>query len=229
MKSKLLCNASILVFLVCFLGVSCSLDYGTDVNTSNKAPSTILYDSTMSRYEEGKKTAQIDSSRLEQYSSDEVWLGENIFFKMFSNTEGSENNSNVSNSENTDTAGQNKIENETSENSSVTENLEASGKCTYLWADLKNKDYRMLDGMEMNLHTKNLRFMSQSLRINEKSNQVLGTVNDAVTISQPDGTVIKGYGFSADMRTGDYFFKSSVSGSFGETGTEKDKEKTSDE
>ena len=98
-----------------------------------------------------------------------------------------------------------------------TENLESSGKCTYLWADLKNKDYRMLDGMEMSLHTRNLSFSSHSLRVNEISNQVLGSVNDVVTISQPDGTVIQGYGFAADMRTGEFSFKSSVSGSLGES------------
>lgn len=74
-------------FLFASLLISCSLNYGEQVKAEGVVPEFVFNNARFSRYENKKKTMELDAESLEQYKSDSASFAKNATFKTW-NKEG---------------------------------------------------------------------------------------------------------------------------------------------
>ena len=66
---------------LCFL--SCSLKYDEAVNAETVNPEFIFYNTKITRFEDGKKSVEIQAENIERYKNSEVIYGKQIDFSTF--------------------------------------------------------------------------------------------------------------------------------------------------
>ena len=62
---------------------ACSFDYGAGTAGENAVPEMVLTDVSASRYENARISVVLDAGKLELYTSDNVWAGENVSFTQY--------------------------------------------------------------------------------------------------------------------------------------------------
>ena len=79
----------VIVFSTLFVGLSssCSLKYDEAVNAEEKNPEFVFYDTKLTRYENNKKKAEVDTEYLEQYKDSDATYAKNVSFQTV-DTEG---------------------------------------------------------------------------------------------------------------------------------------------
>ena len=77
MRNALIFTAVILLF------AGCSLKYEEGVNAEERNPEFIFYDTTIMRYEDSKKTAEIHAEQLEEYKDSNEIYAKNVSFKLY--------------------------------------------------------------------------------------------------------------------------------------------------
>ncbi len=90
-------------------------------------------------------------------------------------------------------------------------NLSTEGKCDYLLTDTDAKQYELFGNIELKNYDDNTSFFAQSLRWNEKSEQLTSGKSETVRIEKDD-TIIYGSGFSASGISKTFNFTGVVSG-----------------
>lgn len=76
-------KSNILLFFTFFSFVSCSLDYGKQVDVREVVPEFIFTNAHLERYEENKISADVNAGILEQYSDSTVSYAKDIEFTSF--------------------------------------------------------------------------------------------------------------------------------------------------
>ncbi len=88
---------------------------------------------------------------------------------------------------------------------------QTDGSCELISADTKNEKYVLLGNIYLKIFSQNTEIYAESLRIDNKSEQITSGTDDEVTIAKND-TEITGKGFSASSLSNSFLFTQEVSG-----------------
>lgn len=72
---------------VIFSFASCSLDYGKAETSENEIPELSFSDAQYNRFEDNKKTMQVQAGKIEQYKNDNSSFAKNVHFKTWNTKE----------------------------------------------------------------------------------------------------------------------------------------------
>lgn len=89
--------------------------------------------------------------------------------------------------------------------------LETEGSCALLAADTKNETYTLFYDIHLELHSEDTEITAQALQYNGKTEQIVSSARDEVTIRRKE-TTFRGTGFSASGVSHTFAFESGVTG-----------------
>lgn len=100
------------------------------------------------------------------------------------------------------------------------QNVETEGSCLLLGMDTKEERYTLFNNILIKNYSENMQIQADSLRWNEKTEQLTSGETDRVTISKED-IQLTGTGFSASGISRQYSFSGTVSGTVTNGGGEQ--------
>lgn len=175
-----------------FLFWACSFDYGTAAPSEEEQPELIMYDVEYVRVENGKPMVQFKAERAEQYEESRTMKLSNFSFTQFNQ-----------NNDDEDTVGD-------------TTGFAGSGVI-----NMDSKDVILDEGVFIDAASEDMQISTENLNWIDKTKELNAGNTEEVFVERSDGTIIKGVGFSADLRTRTWEFSGGISGTYVHTEDEE--------
>jgi LPS export ABC transporter protein LptC len=80
--------------------------------------------------------------------------------------------------------------------------------------NLDSKDVVLNDGVYIDAVSEDMQISTETLNWKDETKEIDAGTNEEVLVERPDGTVINGSGFSADLRTKTWEFSGGISGTY---------------
>lgn len=168
-----------------FLFWACSFDYGAAAPSEEEQPELIMYDVEYVRVENGKPMVQFKAERAEQYEESRTMKLSNFSFTQFNQ-----------NNDDEDTVGD-------------TTGFAGSGVI-----NMDSKDVILDEEVFINAASEDMQISTENLNWIDKTKELNAGSTEEVFVERSDGTIIKGVGFSADLRTRTWEFSGGISGTY---------------